>query len=213
MPNYNEIESREEIKNILYSKEFYRKIQTGRMFSSVLMLSFLFIAIVLILFSCFYEEDHTVFIGLIASAVVLLIIPFLILALGSWYRTNKIKKFIKKRYTEWQSKYYVLCSDNYEGFKMSETEDSTIFKCEYFSKKFYIKVDEHLLQIQKSENDIIDIVNDDKNILYHTINFNKGKIYSLRNDFYFAANEYAASQLASHIQKDIAYILKMYESH
>lgn len=213
MQNYNEIESREEIKNILYSKEFYRKIQAGRMFSAVLMFSLFFIAIFLVLFSCFYEEDHTVFIGLIASAMVLLILPFLILVLGSWYRTNKIKKFIKKRYTEWQSKYYILCSDNYEGFKMSETEDSTVFKCEHFSKKFYIKVDEHLLQIQKSENDIIDIVNDDKNILCHTINFNKGKLYLLRNDFYFAANEYAANQLASHIQNDIAYILKMYENH
>lgn len=106
-----------------------------------------------------------------------------------------------------------MCSDNYEGFKMSETEEPTVFMCEYFSKKFYIKIDEHLLQIQKNENNIIDVTNDDKNILYHTINLNKGKLYLLRNDFYFAANEFAASQLASHIKKDIAYILKMYESN
>lgn len=83
MQNYNEIESREEIKNILYSKEFYRKIQAGRMFSAVLMFSLFFIAIFLVLFSCFYEEDHTVFIGLIASAMLLLILLFLILVLGS----------------------------------------------------------------------------------------------------------------------------------
>ncbi len=196
------------INKTLYCKEFYEKIQKLRIITSAVMIACIFIALGLLI-SCSLITHDTVWTILISVAFGLVCFQIIYSLCAAFFNSNRIKKFVLDRYNKWILKYYLICSDNFSNFSMSETEKPNEFLCSVGNAQFVLIIENKYIQITK-ENDKnqIKINNEELHLFHHKINLNDTKMFYVKKDLYFECNRIVSNLVATYIEQDIRYILE-----
>lgn len=196
------------INRTLYSKEFYRKIQKTRMITSSVMIACIFVAIGLLI-SCFLITHDIVWVVLMSIAGGLIGFQIIYSLLASIFNSIRIKKFVINTYKNWILKYYVICSENFSNFSMSETEKPNEFLCGFGSNQFALRIEPDCIKIAKENGPApIRIDNTQLHLFGHEILLSNTKLFYVKSDLYFECNKIVSNELSNYIEKDIEYILE-----